>query len=72
MTHEKYVNLVRKLREWQGGATNFTSGVFGLIAKADHANMLKLQRGWPGLVMVYRDWHESEDEEVFFKTYLGG
>ena len=67
---QEYVEAVRKLREWQQGATHFTAGVYGLIARADAGNMAKLEMGWPLLIRVYKDWQKSPDEEVFFDTYL--
>lgn len=66
----EYAEAVRNLREWQGGATHFTAGVYGFIAKADSGNMEKLEREWPLLIRVYKDWWSSPDEDAFFATHL--
>lgn len=64
-------DAVRKLREWQNGATHFTALLYGLYAKADASHKVRLERGFPLEVRVYRDWYVSPNEDQFFIAELG-
>lgn len=62
--------LVHELRNWQcGGATNFTCQLFGLMAKADPYNLLRLTLGFPEEAEVYKEWFHSQNEDDFYEQY---
>lgn len=60
---------VHKLREWQRGATHFTAGLYGLIAKADRANLERLRSAYPVETRAFELWQLACDEQEFFESW---
>jgi len=64
---------IEQLYWWQYGSegdgppTNFHSGLFSLIHKADPENKARLAVGFPNEVMAWQLWCAAEDPVQFFK-----
>ena len=55
---------------WQHkDADHFTARLFGLIAKADLGNRLKLALGFPIEVLAWLLWQGAPSEKEFFDNY---
>jgi len=48
------------INEWQGGATNFTSLLLGLMRKADLENMDALKKAFPKTYEAHQFWFSGE------------
>lgn len=62
---------LRELERWQSDpdASNFTSRLFGLMAKADDDNLQKLFLGFPTRTTAYLLWYYSSDKDELFNKY---
>lgn len=62
---------VRELYWWcrDQERSNFSCLLYSLIAKADSANLARLQKGFPEFVAAYRAWHSAPDIPEFFRSY---
>ncbi len=64
---------IQDLYYWQRrDATDFKSLIYTLISKADIVNRAKLAGAFPLEYNAYILWHDSPDEDEFFKDWLGG
>lgn len=63
-----------ELETWQNnpGATNFTSILYNLMAKADKENQEKLFNGFPVRTTAYILWFNSTDKKELYDTYVKG
>jgi hypothetical protein len=57
------------LRLWKIGRDNFTACLFGLIAKADPSNRMRIGKGFPLEVEIFEEWQGSRTEKEFFEKY---
>lgn len=62
---------VRELYWWcrDQEKSNFSALLYTLIAKADNANLARLEKGFPEFVAAFREWHETDDIVEFFKRH---
>ena len=63
---------LENLERWQSnpGGTNFSSILYGLMAKADNENFEKLFNGFPVRTTAYILWYWSIDKEELFNRYV--
>ena len=51
---------------------SFYANLFRLVPRADFANLNRIRRGFPDVVRIYEEWHNSPTEEEFYKKYQVG
>ena len=71
-TEKEYLDrkaLAMHIWTWQHSGTNFSSMLVALIHKADPGNQFRIEKGFPGLISVYREWEHSPSQEAFFNRY---
>jgi hypothetical protein len=72
MTGPRARELAHHWEEARRGETNFTAGLFRLLAKADPENRERIRAGFPEEVAWLETWHAIPNGEEWIQDHLDG